>query len=119
MYQIELIKLGNHYYPKLNHNNPNDLVLDPKFERMIKYINKDDFYHPTIYLYEITSIMPNDGILKINDNDITRYLTTNDDFDLRVSVDDHEFKLSSKLYTLLEDNFNLELCKTLYKIEIW
>ena len=119
MYLIELAKLGNHYYPKLNHDDPNDLKLDPKFDRMLNMINKDDYYSPTIYLYEIQSIMPNEGILKINDEDITRYLTTNDDFNLRVTVNNHQFQLSSKLYTLLEKNLNLDLCKTLYKIEIW
>ena len=119
MYTVKLIKVGNHYYPNLKHNNPEELVLDPKFERMVNLLNRDEYYYPTVYLHEINSIMPEEGLLKINEDDITRYLTTDDDFDLRVSVNNHDFKLSSKLYTLLEDNFNLELCKTLYKIEIW
>lgn len=119
MYLVELVKLGNHYYPKLNHEDPSDLKLDPKFDRMLNMINKDEYHTPIVYLYEIQSVMPEDGVLKIKDEDITRYLTTNDDFDLRVTVNKHHFKLSSKLYTLLENNLHLDLCKTLYKIEIW
>lgn len=119
MYEIQLIRIGNHYYPNLNHSNPNDLKLDPKFDRMLNIINQDDLYFPTVRLYEVGDVLPDEGLIKINEDDITRYLTTDDHFDLRVDVNGHRFKLSSGLYTVLEKNLHLDLCKTLYKIEIW
>ena len=32
-------KLGEHWYPDLNHDNPSDLILDPRIERFIEHLD--------------------------------------------------------------------------------
>lgn len=115
---IEFIKVGNHWYPNIAHKDPSYLRLDPRLERKLDSLNEFDFNAITIFLSEISSIMPDNGVLQFLDNDILRYMTTDDEFDLTMFIDDIEYSISSKLYTLLENTFHLDLCKTLYRIYI-
>jgi len=113
---IEFIKLGNHWYPNITHKDPADLKLDPRIERKFDALDQFGSKSVTIFLSEIVSFMPDSGVIQFLDSDILRYMTTNDEFDLKMYIDDEEFTISSRMYTLLEDTFHLELCKTLYHI---
>lgn len=119
MIKIDFIRVGNHWYPQMNHDDPKDLMLDPHLEKVIDHLNKFKFDSFSVYLFEITGVMPENGIVQFDENDITRYLTTTDDFDLTMFIDNHRYKISNRLFSLLEKNFNLELCKVLYKLDIW
>jgi hypothetical protein len=46
-------------------------------------------------------------------------LTTDDNFDIRFVVNEHEFLISSDVYWLLENQFNFNFHKTSYKIHIY
>ena len=54
-----------------------------------------------------------------NEEDIIRYLTTDDDFDLHFVINNHEFTISSDLYWLLENQFNFNFHKASYRIHIY
>lgn len=114
---IKIKKLGNHLYPDINHNDSSEIQLSEKVERVLhKFLNIDEC---EIVFFEQSDIVSDFGILQFKEEDIVRYLNTNDDFDMTFYIDDHEFIISSDLYTLLEQQFNFNFHKNLYRIEIW
>lgn len=114
---ITIQKLGNHLYPNINHNCLSDIQLSKKIEKILyRHIHISTC---EVVFYEQFDIIDNDNILQFREKDIVRYLTTNDDFDIHFYINDHEFIISSKLYSLLESQYNFNFHKTLYRIEIW
>ena len=49
---------------------------------------------------------------------MTRYFTTEDDFTMRIYIDKYEFTLTSRLYNLLELNYQLDLHESVYRITL-
>ena len=68
---------------------------------------------------EIGIIFEGINIVYFNENDIVRYLTTDDDFNIRFIINGHEFNISSDLYWALENQFNFNFHKTSYKIHVY
>ena len=116
-YRIRIKKLGNHWYPDIEHNDPYDLSLNDKIDRFLDFFDKENSGELEVYLLETYSFIENNTIL-FNDDDILRYLTTADEFNLRFCVDDREFEISSNLISLLEYEYNPNFHKACYKIEI-
>ena len=116
MITLTLRKVGNHYYPCIIHECFEEIQLDPKLERVLDLLKQSDI---NVTFYGQYGVVPNTMVLQFNDEDILRYLTTADDFDIRFYINNHEFFISSYLYTLLEEQFNFNFHKTLYRIEIW
>ena len=119
MITFKLKKIANHWYPCLNHNGG---YLDGFEEKIDKYLDRiDHLKHEelTVVLDEVGVIWEGLDIIYFNESDIVRYLTTDDDFDLRFIVNQHEFKISSSIYWLLEDQFNCNFHKESYEIHIY
>ena len=116
--KITFKKLGNHWYPCLEHESLSDLGIDPVFERLFNRMDKYNDEIINVYLYEESSIIINEGLIQFTEEDILRYLTTNDDFIMDLYIEDHKFSISSKLYQLLEQNYNFNLHKFIYRIEV-
>lgn len=116
--KITFKKLGNHWYPCLDHNQLSDLSIDPVFERLFNIMDKYKEERMCVYLYEESSIIINEGLIQFTEEDILRYLTTNDDFIMDLYIEDHKFSISSKLYQLLEQNYNFNFHKYTYRIEV-
>lgn len=112
-------KLGNHWYPNLNHSNPTELILNPVLE---KYINRLDEFNDGIVnkicLIEQTGFIINNGLIQFDEKDIFRYFTTNDDFIMKLYISGHKFTISSKLYNCLENEYKLDLHECIYRISI-
>ena len=113
-------KLGNHWYPDLAHDDPNDIKLDPKMER---YINRLDTNNEgiitSIYLMEQTDTIVDEGLIQFTDKDLLRYFTTNDDFIMTIYIQNHKFRISSKLYSLLEAKYQLDFHLLVYRVTIF
>ena len=73
----------------------------------------------TVELEELGILFGGINIIYFNEEDIVRYLTTDDNFDIRFVVNEHEFLISSDVYWLLENQFNFNFHKTSYKIHIY
>ena len=116
--KITFKKLGNHWYPSLEHDRLSDLGIDPVFERLFNIMDKYKEGVINVYLFEESSIIINEGLIQFTEEDILRYLTTNDDFTMDLYIEDHQFTISSKLYQLLEQNYNFNFHKYTYRIEI-
>lgn len=113
---VKIKKLGNHFYPDIQHDCFFDLHLDEKIEKFLCKLQRDEI---EVIFYEQYDIIADFGILQFKEEDIVKYLTTDEDFDIHFYIDNHEFIVSSDLYSLLEQQFNFNFHKTLYRMEIW
>lgn len=115
---LKIKKLGNHWYPDLNHFDPNDLSLDPKMEYFLSVVSRRLRTEClTITLKEQSEVLGTSPIIQFEESDIVRYLTTNDDFFITIYIKDHPFYITSELYTLLEETFDLDFSNKLYTLE--
>ncbi len=115
--QLTFKKIGSHWYPNIFHDCVYDIVLDKHVENILEYFDKSNTGVIEITMQEQFSYLI-EPILEFNEEDINRYFLTDDQFDLRFYVNQHEFKISSELYTLLENQYNFNFHKELYRITI-
>jgi hypothetical protein len=119
---IQLIfkKVGNHWYLDIPHDNPSDLVLDKRLERLINRLDKwDSGVVDKIYLSEQTDYINPDGLIQFKDDDLLRYFTTKDSFLMTLYIGNHKFKISSNLYTLIESKYQLDLHVSAYRFVVY
>ncbi len=118
---IQLIfkKVGNHWYLDIDHDNPQDLLLDPILEKYIGGLDKfKSGVVDNIYLEQSEFFCPN-RILQFLDSDLLRYFTTKDKFQMTIFINNHKFKISSSLYTILENKYQLDFHTLMYQITIY
>ena len=114
---IKVKKVGNHWYPNLKHDDPLDLMLDPKMEKLLTLLDKNNTGELHFGLSEVhTWLEPN--TIQFRDEDIVRWLTTTATFTVKVFIRDHEFEVSTLLMDLFEEQFNTNFHKTLYSIDL-
>lgn len=112
-------RIGSHkWVPSIDCNNVGDLTIDEKMERYLNYINRYNDDYINVYLFEQVNEVVKEGLLEFDESDLLRNFTTTDDFDMKIYINDHEFKLSSKLYWLLEQNFHLNLHYSVYRVTL-
>ncbi len=112
-------KLGNHWYLDIVHNYPNELILDPTIDRFLSYLDKNnDGILTNISLVEQSGFINPDGLLQFKDSDLLRYFTTNDNFVMTLYINNHKLSITSNLYFLLEQAYNLDLHEVAYCITI-
>lgn len=112
-------RIGNHWYLDIPHHNPNDLVLDRRAELFLSRLDEyNEGIIDRIWLHEQNMYIINEGLLQINDKDLMRYFTTDDDFRMHIYISGHKFTISSRLYALLELNYKLDMHESVYRIAI-
>lgn len=119
MKKFKLKKIGNHWYPCINHELGDSINLTEKVDRYLNILDLGKTEELTIEFEELGALFYGVNIIYFSEEDIVRYLTTDDDFDIRFIVNKHEFLISSDLYWLLEEQFNLNFHKSSYKIHIY
>lgn len=117
--RIDFKKVGNHWYPCLKHDDPNDLCLEPKVERLLSKIDYVGFGSVTMYVKQSHSIIGSKGIVQFTDDSIRRYLQTDESFLMSMYIDDYHYQISTELFTLLENEFGLDLYHNFYQLELW
>ena len=119
MAQFKIKKLGNHWYFAINHDYDADISIDPKLEKVLDLYNRTFNYDEfTIELQELPFIIDDEPIIYFDESDLTRYYITNDSFDLRFYVREHEFFVSDYIFNCLESEFNLNFHENIYRIYI-
>lgn len=116
--KITIKRIGNHWYPDIQHDYPEDLILDEKIEKMLTLLDSSKSDCLIIYFYEQCEILDSNTI-QFNEADMVKYLTTGEDFNVSFYIGDHEFKISSRLLALLEYLYNFNFQDSLYRIDIW
>lgn len=115
--KITFKKIGNHWYPSIQHDCLDEISLDYKIERVLSTLDKTKSETITISINEQNTILYSNTI-QFRDEDLNKYFTTNDDFDFIVYIGERTYPISSTLYSLLEELFNFNFHKTLYSCEI-
>lgn len=113
---VNVKKIGNHWYPSLKHDSPDEIALDYKLEKLLSFLDVNNTEDLQFLIYEIHS-WTNNTTIQFNEEDMWRWLNTTDIFDMRFYINDHEYVVSSSLIDLLEDQFNMDFYETLYSIE--
>lgn len=119
--RFKIRRIGNHWYPCVKHDYGSDISLDQKIERYFDQVSRcsGDTDEITIELEEIPIIVEDINLIFFNESDITRFYTTDDDFNLKFEINEHEFEISSYLFGCFELQFDLNFHETLYKLHIW
>ena len=114
---LKVKRVGNHWYPNLKHDSIDEIILDEKIEKVLTLIDKDCIGELEFLIYQVNSWI-NDATIQFNDEDMWRWINTTDSFDLRIYVKDYEYKISSSIIDLLEDQFKMGFYNNLYSIEL-
>ncbi len=94
-----------------------DISLNEKLERVLSYIDKENTEELQFIIYEISSWTNNETV-QFHDEDMWKWINTTDVFDMRFYINDHEYKISSTIIDLLEDQYKMCFYETLYSIEL-
>lgn len=118
--QLVFKKIGNHWYLDIPHDDPADLALDCRFERLFDMLDTNHFgIMDRAYLIEEDYTDNVDNLLQFRDEDLLRYFTTTDDFQMVVYIGKHRFTISSRFYYLLERAFEFNFHESIYRIMIY
>ena len=118
--QLIFKKVGNHWYLDIEHNNPQDLILDPILERFLSLRDSLNLgIVDNIYLVEQSGFIEPKGLLQFTDEDLLRYFTTKDIFKMNIFISNYHFQISSNLYSLLENKYQLDFHISAYRLTIY
>lgn len=117
-FRLKFKKFANHWYPEILHDNLRDISLCPKTERVFDFLDEMKTGEVEIALIEEFGVISDHSILQFDERDITRWFTTSDDFDMSIYIDDHEFIISSDLYSLLEQQYQFKFHENIYRMEV-
>lgn len=115
---IVVKKVGNHWYPDINHDYPEDLILDEKIEKIFSMADKYQYGIINLYFFEQREIIES-GTLQFDETDMIRFLTTDDDLQVSFYINDHRFQVSSNLLALLESQYKFNFQDNFYRIDFW
>lgn len=118
--QLIFKKVGNHWYLDIEHNNPQDLILDPILERFLSLRDSLNLgIVDNIYLVEQSGFIEPKGLLQFTDEDLLRYFTTKDIFKMNIFISNYHFQISSNLYSLLENKYQLDFHISAYRLTVY
>lgn len=119
---INIKKVGNHWYPCIQHDSDWNISFCRNAERYFNFVSKPRILYPDdlkIELEDVGLSIDAYNVIYFYEEDITRYLTTDDYFDIRFKVNGITFTISSDLYQLLENQYQFNFHKESYKIHIY
>lgn len=114
---LKVKKIGNHWYPNIQHDDPTTIVLDTKIEKLLNILDKEHTGSLDFLLLEMHSWL-DANVIQFNDEDFWRWMNTTDCFDVRMYIRDHEFVVSSMLLDLFEEQFDTNFYETIYSLEL-
>ena len=115
--QISVIKVANHWYVNLEHIDPITISLPENAERFLNVLDtfKEGIVHFT--LREVHSFIDSNTI-EFVEEDILRYVETDDNFNLRVYIGNRLFLFSSDLIYQLETKLDICFLDNLYSLDL-
>lgn len=119
MISLKIKKLGSKWYPCIDQECGYLYSFSDKLNKYFFILDRYKKEELTIDFEEQGIIVEDFDTLYFNEEDIVRYLTTEDNFDLRVTINDHTFLIGSDLYWMLENELNFNFHKSIYNVSIW
>ena len=86
-------------------------------EKLLTLLDKNHTDELHFLLSEVHTWLE-DSTIQFRDEDIWRWLNTDDTFPVKIYIGDHEFEISTLLMDLFEEQFNTNFHKTLYSINL-
>lgn len=117
--KLKFKKIANHWYPCIKHNCLSNLMLNQKIERTLSYFDKDKSEIVEIMIIEQGIVLDNNNIVQFDESDITRFFITDEDFDMKIYINNHVFEIPVTLYMLLEEIYHFDFHQNYFKVEIW
>lgn len=90
--------------------------MDKKAERFFSRLNPDGHIVDSIYLLEQSESIITEGLLEFKDADLNRIFLSNKEFPMEIFVNNHSFVISSKLYSIIENRYKLDLHLNIYRL---
>ena len=119
MATLTIKKVGNHWYPNLDHNLGTDLSLGEAIENKLNELSiamcTDKL---TFIIEEVPWIINESEIIYINEEDLTRYYITDDYFPMRFIVNNQEYSIEMSAYDLIITDLDLKFHTDLYQIKL-
>lgn len=112
---LTIKKLGNHWYPDIHHSTGVDISMSSKVERVLNALARGDD-SVSFNIVEQVFISDSTDIIYFNEEDITRYFITDDDFNLRFEINNKTFEISSNLYFYITNTLELNFHTNMYKL---
>ncbi len=122
MISFKVKLLGNHWYPSISHHEGCIVGFNEKIDKFLDFFNYNHNNNDelTLEFEELGDVWEGvDGIIYFDEKDMCRYFTTDDNFDLKFIINNHEFSISSDMYFWLEQILNFNFHKTEYQIRIY
>lgn len=94
-----------------------DISLNEKLEKVLSHIDKENTEELQFIIYEVSSWTNNETV-QFHDEDMWKWINTTDVFDMRFYINDHEYKISSTIIDLLEDQYKMHFYEILYGVEL-
>lgn len=116
-FKVKLV--GNHWYPCVKHDVSSTIELNRKIDWCLNLLDDSKAEELTVEFEELGIYFEGINIIYFNESDIVRYLTTDDYFNLRFTINNRTYEINSDLYFLLEQEFNFNFHKNSYKIHIY
>lgn len=118
MLSFKVKKIGNHWFPDII-NDGNISYFCEKVDKFLTKLDAGDFGELTLEFEELGVVFNGINIIYFNEEDIVKYLTTDEDFNVRFVINEHEFVIPSYTYWMLENQFHFEFHKNSYRIHIY
>lgn len=105
MINLKVKLVGNHWLPCINHSIGDNIFFDEKTERYFNFLDRRAGNSEELNLVfdDADPIWQEINVITFEEQDITRYMTTDDDFTMKFYINGHEFEIHSDLYYLLEN----------------
>ena len=113
---LTIKKVGNHWYPDINHLAGIDISMTKKVERCLDAIC-DGNETISFLIEEVVFVNSEQDLIYFNEEDITRYFITDDEFNLRFEINNKMFEISSNLYYYITHELELNFHTNMYKIK--
>ena len=120
--KFQIKKVGNHWYPCIPHDYSSNISFCRNAERFFDLIDRCKFIDNetlTLELEEVPVEISGINNIYFFEEDILRYLTTDDYFDIRMEINSYTFVISSDFYFILENVFSCNFHKNSYKVHIY
>ena len=112
-------KVGNHWYADVPHDCDVNITLDRKLEMLFNRINAQTGNDYISFTLEETLFMDDiSNLICFNEEDITRYFITDDEFNMSFKVNNSCFTINTNVYFYITKALDLNFHFNLYKINL-
>lgn len=112
MFKVDFKRIGNHWYPSLKHDNPEDLMLDDQLEILLDSQYDSKYGEITVYMCEMlySDIQDDENTWIVFDKeDYERYSSTEDCFDVHFTYKDRRYSVRSKILDAVQTEYQIQI----------